>query len=138
MEKELIEKRDRLQFVKTERDKLRLDANRMKQNSSYVSKPALLEDVSVRPLFSILLQLYERRLGMPQPASWLGADPHDVQKDKKDELLQKLAEVKAMHHATTEKVSLTTQKILQMTEYANTPGSGMDPASLAIQLVLSL
>jgi molecular chaperone GrpE (heat shock protein) len=46
-EKELKEKRDKLQRVKTERDKLRNEATRMKENSSYVAKDVLLEDVEV-------------------------------------------------------------------------------------------
>jgi hypothetical protein len=47
------------------------------------------------------------------------------QVEKREILLQTLAEVKAMHAATTDKVSATTQKILRMTEFLNTPGSGM-------------
>ena len=49
VEKELVEKRDKLQRVKTERDKLRLETTRLKETSSYVSKDILLEDVVVSP-----------------------------------------------------------------------------------------
>jgi len=94
LDKELVEKRDKLQKVKTDRDRLRMEATRIKENSSYISKDILIEDVV-------------------------------IQRDRKEDLLQKLAEVKAMHASLTERVSTTTHKIIEMTEMLNTPGSGI-------------
>ena len=56
VEKELVEKRDKLQRVKTERDRLRLETTRLKETSSYVSKDILLEDVGVSSPSPLLIQ----------------------------------------------------------------------------------